>query len=235
MRSHRTSVGPERRRPARPTARPPRRRSDPTITLLIAADTRLYREALAESLRHEASIAILGTAASAEETCARVAQLRPDVVLLDLAMRDVPGAIRSIRASRPHARVVGIVAADGDPNVIRSAAGVAGYLSRDGSRADLVATVHAVARGETPCPPTVAAALLRSFGPPGVGASGVRAPALTPREREVLALVDQGWSNREIGRHLAIAEATVKNHVHSILQKLQVPRRGRAAALSRKI
>jgi DNA-binding NarL/FixJ family response regulator len=110
-------------------------------------------------------------------------------------------------------------------------AGVAGYVARDASIQDLVAAVTSAARGEVVCPPSIAASLMRELarraaGLPAMG-TGAR---LTPRERQVIELIDRGLSNKEIARTLHIALSTVKNHVHNILEKCQVGRRMEAVS-----
>jgi DNA-binding NarL/FixJ family response regulator len=115
-----------------------------------------------------------------------------------------------------------------------AAAGVSGYVLHDEPHEELMKAVLAVARGEIWCPPRVAAVLMRRMGPHGSTPDMPLGTArLTVREREILALIDGGLSNKEIARKLSIEVRTVKNHVHNLLEKLRVHRRGEAVALLR--
>ena len=113
-------------------------------------------------------------------------------------------------------------------------AGIAGFVSRDGSKEDLVAAVENAVRGEVVCTPRMAASLFKRLAAV-IRATGQAGPpaTLTGRERDIIAHIDRGLSNKDIARQLKISTATVKNHVHNILEKLQVRRRGEAAAVLR--
>ena len=203
--------------------------------VFIVAGIRLFREGLASALERDYGFTVAGTAASADEAAAAMQDGAPDVVLLDTLMADAAGAIRAIRAARAEAKVVALGVPDEDERVITWAeAGVASYLPREASLDELAAALDSLARGEATCSPRIAAELLRRVAAlaanrPPTGADA----ALTTREREIVALIDQGLSNKEIARRLVIEIATVKNHVHNILEKLRVGSRGEAAALVR--
>ncbi|HEX7241600.1 MAG TPA: response regulator transcription factor, partial [Longimicrobiaceae bacterium] len=113
-------------------------------------------------------------------------------------------------------------------------AGVSGYVSRGASLDDLVGALRSVARGELVCSPHIAGSLFRRVAALSERREASPAAVLTPREREILGLIDQGLSNKEISRRLRIELSTVKNHVHNLLEKLQVSRRGAAAACLRR-
>jgi two-component system, NarL family, nitrate/nitrite response regulator NarL len=206
-----------------------------TIRLLIIDDTCLYREGLAAILGREEWVATTRAAADADGAFHELDAFQPDVVLLNMATVDSAAILHAVVRMAPAVRVVALAVSDKEEEVIACAeAGVAGYLLRCQSLADLVAVVQSVARGETLCTPRTAAALLRRVA---AMAAERRWPTesarLTAREREILDLVDQGLSNKEVARHLCIEVRTVKNHVHNILDKLNVHRRGEAAALMR--
>ena len=133
--------------------------------------------------------------------------------------------------------MVALGVADADDHVLGCAeAGVAGYVPRDASLDDLVAVIESAFRGEAICSPRIAGSLLRRIATLAAGQNGTMPLAhLTGREREIVRLIDRGLSNKEIARDLGIEVATVKNHVHNILEKLQVRRRGEAAARMRGI
>ncbi len=205
------------------------------IRVLVACDVRLYREGLAAGLVRQPSIEVVATAASALEAVGGVRGTRPDMVLLDMAMPGSLTAVRAMRESVPGVKVFALGIQEDPDVVVRCAeAGVLGYVPREGSLGDLIAAVERGHRGEVLASPVVSASLMRHVA---LLAQRQRVPLgaapLTPRESEVLALLDEGLSNKEIARRLAISLTTVKNHVHRILEKLQVSRRGAAAARAR--
>src|SRR6185436_13278348 len=136
-------------------------------------------------------------------------------------------AIRRVSASSARARIVAFAVEETERDVLLCAeAGAAGYVACDGTMDDLVNTIHSVARGELLCSPRIAATLFRALHAQGSRPDGDRlALTLTAREREIAPLIDRGLSNKEIAAHLRIEVATVKNHVHNLLEKLQVASR----------
>jgi DNA-binding NarL/FixJ family response regulator len=149
----------------------------------------------------------------------------PDALVL-------PDAIAG--ASLP-VKVVAFSVAETEDEICECAeAGIAGYVARDGSKEDLIAAVEYAVRGEVICSPRAAACLFRRLAAHvRTTRQRPREAALTSREQDIIALIDKGLSNKEIARQLKISLPTVKNHVHNILEKLQVRRRGAAAALLR--
>jgi DNA-binding NarL/FixJ family response regulator len=206
-----------------------------TIRLLIVDDTRLYRDGLAATLGQEAWVSAARTAADEGGALGHLSDFQPDIVLLNMATVNSTAILDAIVRTAPSVRVVALGVSENEAELIACAeAGVAGYLLRCQSLDDLVAVVQSVARGETLCTPRTAAALLRRIATLAAERRWPTAPArLTGREREILDLIDQGLSNKEIARQLCIEVRTVKNHVHNILDKLNVHRRGEAAALIR--
>lgn len=202
--------------------------------IFIAAEVRLYREGLARVLKHDFGLAVVGTAGSVEETLARAPASRPLLALLDLSLLAELPSVRTFRALLPETKVVALAVPEMEYHVLACAeAGVAGYVPREASVDELVRTLKKVARGETPRSSGIAAGLLRGVGEAKERDTQEPTQALTPRETEVLALVGHGLSNKEIAQRLFIEVATVKNHVHNILEKLGVHRRGQAAARAR--
>ncbi|HKE98455.1 MAG TPA: response regulator transcription factor [Actinomycetes bacterium] len=197
------------------------------IRVLVVDDHPVVRQGLRTFLDSRAGIVVAGEAADGEEAVARAAELRPDVVLLDLVMPgpDGIGTIRRLRAEHPDVRVIVLTSFAGEEQVLPAVrAGATGYLLKDVDPVELEAAIRAVHRDEAPLHPAVAARLVAAVArpEPGVG-------ELTPREREVLALIGQGRSNRQIARALVVSEKTVKTHVSSILGKLRVADRTQAA------
>ena len=205
--------------------------------VLIVDDTRLSREALLSFLEGEPWIAALDAAGDLAATIERLRDFCPDVVLLNMATVGSLGIVGAVVGAEGAARVVAIGVSGSEDEVIALAeAGVAGYLLRGASRADLAMTMQSLARGESLCPPQISAALLRRVASMAAERRSLAAGShLTAREHQVLRLIDQGLSNRQIGQHLGIEVRTVKNHVHNILEKLHVHRRGEAAARMRAV
>jgi two-component system nitrate/nitrite response regulator NarL len=212
----------------------PLERGTSLIRVLVVDDTRLCREGVARILAGEPWVASVATADGMEAALDRIGGFFPDVVLVNMATAGSIAVLGAIAAA-PHPPVVVIGVSEREDEVVACAeAGVAGYLLREGSLEDLRATVQSVARGETLCSPRVAATLLRRVASLAAERqSWARRSHLTGREREILGLIDQGLSNKQIAQRLSIEVRTVKNHVHSILEKLQVHRRGEAAARMR--
>jgi two-component system, NarL family, nitrate/nitrite response regulator NarL len=160
----------------------------------------------------------------------------PDVVLLDTLTPDAEDAIRRIRGANAEAKIVALGTADEDDRLMAWAeAGVASYLPREASLGELADALDSLGRGEAVLSPRIAAELLlRVAALAGARPAGRDGGTLTSREREIVALIDLGLSNKEIARRLVIEVATVKNHVHNILEKLRVATRGEAAAAVRR-
>jgi two-component system, NarL family, nitrate/nitrite response regulator NarL len=202
------------------------------IRVLIVADIRLYREGLAEALVRREALQVVGTAGSREYAVAAVNECHPDVVLVDMAMQEGRATARALLDHAPDLRVVALAVPEREPEMLSCAElGVSGLVPRDASLEELVATLESAARGEVRCSPRMAAAILRRLAALAAERGAARIDVLlTGREREVVELIDRGLSNKEIARRLGIEVPTVKNHVHNILEKLQVHRRGEAAA-----
>jgi DNA-binding NarL/FixJ family response regulator len=215
------------------------------MRVFVISTVTLHREGLAEVLSRRNGIEVVGTAADLDAVPLSVAAATPGsertIVVLDVAGRDAAElAPRIARGSRAPVLAINVPARERD--VIACAeAGVACCLTAEASIDDLIGAVASVARGEAPCSPWTAAVLLRRIAtlarardPLPAPGMPERAPAqLTLRELEIVELVDQGLSNKEIARELCIELPTVKNHVHRILDKLGVRRRTDAAALVR--
>lgn len=207
------------------------------MSVLIVSDIRLYREGLAQVLGRESVFRLVGTASSPDDAMTQVRARPPDLLLVDMAMAESANLIRNIRAQIPDAKVVALSVMETERDVCACVeAGVSGYVARHASLSDLVATLESAARGEALCSPRMAATLIRRVAALArVQPAGSAQLRLTPRELEILHLLDGALANKEIASRLGIEVATVKNHVHNILEKLQVHRRGEAAALARSV
>jgi DNA-binding NarL/FixJ family response regulator len=191
------------------------------IRVLVADDHGVVRDGLARLIEAADGLELAGTAADGEEAVALVARERPDVVLMDLDMPRVDGVEATRRIGG--AAAVLVLTAFSDRHRIRAAraAGAAGYLLKDASSQEVADAVRAAARGEQPVDPRIAALA-------GAGAPDPLA-ALSPREREVLALLVEGLPNKLIARRLQISEKTVKTHLTRVFRELGVTDRTQAA------
>jgi DNA-binding NarL/FixJ family response regulator len=205
------------------------------IRIVVVAEIRLYREGLAEMLRGEQGLEVVGTAAGADEAVRILRTVAPDIVLLDMGIPDNAWLVRALVAAVPGTRVVALAVPEIEREVLACAeAGVAGYVTRDASIEDVVAAVQSAARGEVLASPRMVATLFERVATLALERSPQTIESrLTARELEILDLIDRGLSNKEIARLLTIELSTVKNHVHNILDKLNVSRRSEAAARRR--
>lgn len=204
--------------------------------LYILSDICLLREGIVLALAQQPSVLVVG-ASDLSAPPARIAELRPDVLLLDIATPGGLGLARPVREMLPDVKTVAIAVSEVEQEVIACAeAGVSGFVSRNGSAQDVVTAVHCAVRGELVCSPRTAALIVNRMAilsaKPDHSASS---HTLTRREHEIILLLNEGLSNKEIARALRIQNATVKNHVHSILSKMQMRRRGEVAAQFRRV
>ena len=202
--------------------------------MVIVAETLLYREGLAAVLGQHPSLEIVGAAASADAGIELVASARPDAALLDIGSEGGLAALGRMHEVWPGVRVVAFGVAESEQVIIDWAeAGVAGYVPRDSDVGQLTTVIEGALRDEVVCTPRVAGTLLRRVGALARrdGAQdGQGEVRLTPRETQIIALVDEGLSNKEIASRLQIGLPTVKNHVHNLIEKLGVTNRAQAAA-----
>jgi DNA-binding NarL/FixJ family response regulator len=197
---------------------------DDPIRVLIADDHAMVRRGLRTFLQVQDGIEVVGEAGDAAECLVAVERLRPDVLLLDLRLPDKDGVevLQALPAGRPRVLVVtSFTELTNTVPAVRS--GAAGVVYKDVSPAALAGAIRSVHAGHVVLPPDLAAALARGE------AGSRRLGQLTPREREVLAEIARGRSNREIARSLVVSEKTVKAHVSSILAKLDLADRTQAA------
>jgi DNA-binding NarL/FixJ family response regulator len=196
------------------------------VRVLIVDDHSIVREGLRTLLSEEAEIEVVGEAANGAEAVKLVATRHPHVVLMDLLMPEVDGieAIRRIRA-RKYACEILVLTSFGDDQHVRDAiqAGATGYLLKDVLKVDLLRAIHAAARGEPTLHPEAQRVLIRQTTAPSPFKD------LTERELDVLRLIAQGRSNREIALTLHLTEGTVKGYVSTVLDKLRVDDRTQAA------
>ncbi len=232
-------AGPKRRHstqtwptPARLDDRPP---SIIEVRVAIASTVRLVRESLTLGLRRRAGLTVVEAVGLNSEGFARIAAALPDVILVDLGRTDAVTTAQSLRLACPQAKLVAFALDEVNDDVFAcAAAGFAGYVPPESGTERIHQAVVDAASGRMRCAPHIAAAmfnrlsdLLRQVP------AHASLPALTARENEIMTLAEAGRSNKEIARQLQISSSTVKNHIHNILQKLQVGRRGEAVARMR--
>jgi DNA-binding NarL/FixJ family response regulator len=203
------------------------------IRVLIADDEDLMRAGLAELLGADPAIEVVGQASTGREAVARALRLAPDVVLMDVRMPDVDGiaATRELAAVLPTARVLVLTTFEQDDYIFGALrAGAAGFILKRTRPEDLIAAVHTIAEGDALLAPSVTRRVIDVMAREPVVDQAVRRDLadLTPREREVLGLIAQGMSNREIAHQLVVEESTIRTHVKRILMKLDLRNRVQA-------
>ena len=204
--------------------------------LLILGEVGVYREALAGSLGRDERFEVVAAAAGVEEALEVLEHVEADVLLVDTRMTQGADAVRALAAAAPQVKIVALAVPEVEREVIAVAeAGASAYVTSAGSMADLASVVQSVERGEVLCSPGMTAGLFRRVA--ALARERRLDPIeekLTARELDVLRLIEEGLSNKEIAATLSIELPTVKNHVHRILEKLHVHRRSEAAARARR-
>ena len=197
------------------------------IELLVLSGVRLQREGLAALIGGAVGLRIAAVGATVDEALWRSPC---DVAVVDASLPDAPAEIRRLACSIG-APIVAFGVADDDRHIIELAeAGVLGFVGREATLNELVAAVRSAACGEASVPPRVATALLQRISAPAPRMLSADVASLTVRERQIVQIIAEGLTNKEIAARLSIEVATVKNHVHNILEKLQVSRRTEAVA-----
>jgi DNA-binding NarL/FixJ family response regulator len=209
-----------------------------TIRVLLVDDQQLVRTGFRMILADEPGIEVVGEAADGREAVDAARRLRPELVVMDIRMPTMDGveATRRLMADAPSPRVLVLTTFDADEHVVEALrAGASGFLLKDVDPADFVRAIHTIAAGEALIAPSVTRRLLERFARLSVPADEThseRLHDLTEREREVLKLVAQGRSNREIAEALVLAEPTVKTHVSHLLLKLGMRDRAQLVVLA---
>jgi two-component system nitrate/nitrite response regulator NarL len=206
------------------------------IDVFVLVPVRLYRDGIADAVARDARFRTVGTAASLAEARDQLARLErpPDVALIDLGAAERAADVHEFNAECPSTRIVALAVRDAEEDIVSWAdLGVAGLVSRDATIAELLDALEAAAHDEALVSPATAGTLLRRVAALARTQGADGSPALTRREREVVRLIGDGLSNKEIAGSLKIELPTVKNHVHNILEKLHVATRGEAFGAAR--
>jgi DNA-binding NarL/FixJ family response regulator len=213
----------------------------PRLRILLVDDQPLFRRALATLISAQFDMTVVGEGENGRDALDKVRALQPDLVVMDVNMPGASGVdgVRAIRQAGFATPIVMLTVSEDDDDLFESIkAGASGYLLKNVRPEQLFEDLRGVMRGEAPIAPGVATKLLEALRTGGIPARGAAlaasAPAsdniLTRRESEILQLVADGLSNKEIANQLTITEGTVKNHVHNALEKLHLTNRVQAAA-----
>ena len=211
------------------------------IRVLVADSEKIYREGLKVIFSRGNEVRVVGQACTGLEACEKAKRIQPDLVLMEVHMPEMDGvsATRNILAARPETRVAMLTSSHSDSDVMNAIkAGAHGYITKDVSVGALVDSIRRVAEGEAVIPPSFASRLLQEFAALArgrddeAGALEADRSRVTEREREVLKLLVEGATNRDIARQLVITENTVKVHLRNILEKLHLRNRQQAAAFA---
>ena len=207
------------------------------IRILLVDDQPLFRRAIATLIGEQPDMVVVGEAENGLDGVEQTHTLAPDLVVMDVEMPVMNGvqAVRLIKDQLPRTKVLMLTVSDLEDFLFEALRnGADGYLLKDLRPEQLYDMIRSVMRDETPLSPAIAGRLLAEFrNHPSIRSAPTpepSGPALTRREMEVLQLVSEGFSNKEIGTELSITEGTVKNHVHNALEKLQLENRIQAAA-----
>lgn len=204
-------------------------------SLFVISDVRLVRDGLVWQLQRDGRLHLLGAGPPTAATLATLAACPPSAIALDLSAGGSLDFAKRLQLEIPEAKLVGFALGECDAQLADWArTGVCGYVEREGTATDIVVTILHALKGELYCSPRFAAQLLAQLAGRSKSAARDRGDiisALTPREAEILHEIRLGASNKEIARQLGISAATVKNHVHHLLEKLAVRRRSQASAM----
>lgn len=214
--------------------------AEPAVRVFLLDDHEVVRRGLRDLLDAEPDIAVVGEAGTAEQALTRGPAVRPDVAVLDVRLPDGDGisVCRELRSRMPGLACLMLTSFDDEDALLDAImAGAAGYVLKQIKGSDLVAAVRTVATGQSMLDPATTARLMRSLrGPEAVEEpEDSRLAALSERERDVLELIGEGLTNRQIAERLYLSEKTVKNHISRLLGKLGVERRVQAAVIAAQV
>ncbi len=202
------------------------------ITVLLVDDHFLFREGIRALLAIREEIEVVGEANNGIEAVVMAREKMPDLVLMDVRMPVMGGVegTRLIKSEMPSVQIVMLTASDEDSDLFGAIkAGAQGYILKNTPSDELVKQLQGVMNGEAPISGLMATKILAEFGSPSTHKESFPEERLTEREEEVLLLIKEGDSNKEIAEHLSITESTVKKHVRNILAKLHLRNRVEAA------
>jgi two-component system, NarL family, nitrate/nitrite response regulator NarL len=217
---------------ARSASRSPKTVTTKPVLVFVICRVRLYHDTLVKLLNRQAGMSAVGSIELGDGVISSLEAAAPDTVLLDVGPPEaLPFAARLVRA-RPGTRILGFGVDEAPLHVIACAeAGLCGYVPSDASVAELANAARRIALGDTVCSAGMADKLFRHLRSVALGGPAFSTEAtLTRRQRQILALIKEGLSNKQIAQRLSLGPSTVKNHVHGLLGRMQVGRRSEAAA-----
>jgi two-component system, NarL family, nitrate/nitrite response regulator NarL len=200
-------------------------KTNSNIRVVIADDHAIFREGLRKLLEGAGDIAVIGEAGDGDETVRMLSKLKPDVLLLDLRMpnKDGLGVLEEMNGQSEQTRVILVTEGENEHDVVRAMRlGARGVVWKQSASALLLKSIRKVHAGEIWLDNRMTAELIDAFKKSSDSGARREKPLLSPREREIVQLVAQGFRNREIAEKLFISEQTVKNHLHNIFDKLGV-------------
>ena len=205
------------------------------IRLMIVDDHEVVRMGIRAAFELETDISVVGEASNGEEAIAKVSVFGPQVILMDVQMQSMSGieACREIKSMHPTISILMFTSFADEEAVLNSIiAGANGYLLKNVGRAELLKTIRLIATGQSLLDPTATKKVMDRMHALANGTARVPGEDLTEREREVLALVTRGYTNKQVAEALYMSEKTARNHVSHILEKLGLSRRSEAAAFA---
>ncbi len=205
----------------------------PAARVILADDQVLFREGVAQLLAAQDDVRVVAEAGDGQQAVDLAMSYRPDLILMDINMPRMNGleATRRIKEALPETRIIILTVSETDDDLFEAIkAGADGYLLKNLKASRLFEKLRGVLSGEAALTPYMATRVLQEFARLSRSGGAAQQGGITEREKEVLQLVVEGCSNREIGLSLSIAESTVKRHLHNILEKLQMQNRAQAAA-----
>lgn len=213
------------------------------INVFLLAGNRLFREALARMLRAKSDVSVAGNESCSADTVAQIERCECDVVLIDPVTGEYCDIelVRSIARAAPSAKLILIDMAEDEATFMKAVrAGVSGYLLQHASAVEVIEAIRAVYQGEAVCPPRLCMALFKQVAVSGEGLAhgkegwnGRTRARLTRREQQLVPLIGQGLTNKEIAAQLNLSEQTIKNHIHRILQRIGAMNRFAAVEIAR--
>ncbi|MGD1007608.1 MAG: response regulator transcription factor [Ignavibacteriaceae bacterium] len=196
------------------------------IKLLLIEDNRLLRDGIIAMLKNQPDINIITASGNDNNTAIKIRQLKPDIILLDLGLRNQNSltVVEAVKKDFPKAKVIvmDLAPAQGDINLFVKA-GASGFILKEASLDDFLVTIHAVAEGSNILPPNLTESLFSHIIEHALKGGKIKlkeAVRMTKREREVIGLIGESLSNKEIGQRLHVSTFTVKSHIHNIMEKL---------------
>ena len=208
-----------------------------TVRVLVVDDHALFRRGIVTVLANQENISVVGEAVNGLEAIAKVEELAPDVILMDLNMPQCSGleATQALQAKAPQVNILVLTVSDNEADLFAAIKfGATGYILKNTEPEELIQAIYHIAQGGVIISPVMAIKLLAEFRDSGSGAKAEKTAGekdnMSPREDEVLQLVAQGATNKEIADSLFISENTVKTHLRNIMDKLHLANRSQAAA-----